>query len=454
VFVPRPAIAVALPRHEFEALRPALADAGYDAAAISGPADLAKVLSARRNVAAAVIDVENDFDAAAQMYAMLHDGGRDVPALLLIPPRSFGHVLLGSVQARDEYFVRPYSADSVRWRLEAMLVRVDTVNDVYDIADVTGAANPRAVETAPEFGQADESRAPASAESVPASTPDASGEAEVEAGSTPATRRGRIVIVFNPKGGVGKTTISINIGTFLQLHKKQRVLLVDCDTTTGHIAPSLGLERPRTLATAWQENDREATSETLAEIATTHGSGVGVLVLASSPLHTEVLEPKRVAAAVAEARDSYDWVILDMHPDYGPLNRSLFRLADRVLLPVTPDVPCIRAAVQFREVATALGIKDRVALVINRAKSGVSSADVERVVNLQTLARIRSAGMVFVRAADEGQSAVERFPNSRVVGDIEGLTERLMAGEAVDDTPHRRLTGSVRSLIGRLAQVP
>ena len=42
-----------------------------------------------------------------------------------------------------------------------------------------------------------------------------------------------------------------------------------------------------------------ATSESLAQVATVHSSGVGVLVMAESPLHTEVLEPKRVAEAVS-----------------------------------------------------------------------------------------------------------------------------------------------------------
>jgi pilus assembly protein CpaE len=240
-------------------------------------------------------------------------------------------------------------------------------------------------------------------------------------------RRGRIIIVFNPKGGVGKTTISINLASAMQMHKGQRVLLVDCDTITGHIAASLGLQQLRTLASAWRENAMSGTYESVPQIASIHSSGIAVLVMAESPLHTEILEPRRVVDAIMTARDSYDWVILDMHPDYGPLNQSLFDQADTILVPVTPDVPCIRAAVQFREVAVELGIRDRLMMVINRANSGVAAADVLRVVAIPDVARIRSAGMLFVRAADEGKSAVERFPTAKVVGDIDTLADRLIA---------------------------
>jgi Flp pilus assembly CpaE family ATPase len=76
------------------------------------------------------------------------------------------------------------------------------------------------------------------------------------------------------------------------------------------------------------------------------------------------------------------------------------------------------------------------------------------------MARVRSAGMLFVRASDEGKSAVERFPDAKVVGDIETLAERLMNGvEAEDDQsaglPSReRVRGTFRGLFERLtAQV-
>ena len=167
-----------------------------------------------------------------------------------------------------------------------------------------------------------------------------------------------------------------------------------------------------------------------------------------------------MADAIVSAREFYDWVILDMHPDYGPLNQALFAQADRVLVPVTPDVPCIRAAVQFREVAVELNIRDRLKLVINRANSGVAASDVERVVAVPALARIRSAGMLFVRAADEGKPAVERFPTAKVVGDIDALANRLMEGMEPGDgsriapSPRSRITGSFRGLFERLtAQV-
>ena len=79
-------------------------------------------------------------------------------------------------------------------------------------------------------------------------------------------------------------------------------------------------------------------------------------------------------------------------------------------MPVTPDVPAIRAAVQLRDVARGLGCRERLAMVVNRANSGVSVADMERTVGMPALALIRSGGLLFVRAANEGRTVIEMFP--------------------------------------------
>ncbi len=119
-----------------------------------------------------------------------------------------------------------------------------------------------------------------------------------------------------------------------------------------------------------------------------------------------------------------------MHPSYSPLNQAIFQRSDRILVPVTPDVPALRAAVQLRDVAVELGVRDQLALVVNRANSGVSVTDMEKTVGMPALALIRSGGLLFVRAANEGRSVVEQFPKEKVSEDFAVLAERLVGTES------------------------
>jgi Flp pilus assembly CpaE family ATPase len=66
------------------------------------------------------------------------------------------------------------------------------------------------------------------------------------------------------------------------------------------------------------------------------------------------------------------------------------------------------------------------ALVINRANSGVGVADMERTVGMPALAQVRSGGMLFVRAANEGRTVIEMFPKEKITEDFDALADRLL----------------------------
>ena len=457
----RSAVAISLTGSEYRSVRKHLTDAGFEAVAVKSASDVEKLLARRSDVEVAILDTETDFDGSIAMYGVLRRANPEIYILMLVPARSLGRIGINrGIDPRDEYFTRPYSAESLRWRIEAMLIRGERLpalepEEVLETEGEAPAAVAAPADASGEIGTVGPvGVSPAEKTEAPAAGAHLGALGRV--GRLEPRPHGRIAIVFNPKGGVGKTTISINLGSALQIRRAKRVLIVDCDTITGHVASSLGLGKPRTLADAWVEDDAAGVAETIEQIATVHSSGIGVLVLADSPMHTEILEPRRVAEAIVAARDSYDWVILDMHPDYGPLNRALFAQADRIIVPVTPDIPCIRAAIQFRDVATELGLHDRLMLVINRVNSGVATSDLQRVVDLPVLARIRSAGLLFVRAADEGRSVVERSPAAKAAGDINEMAERLLEISSPESVASRGgIAGSLRGLFDhRAARAP
>ena len=358
---------------------------------------------ARRDVVVGIIDAEEDAGLASHAWDLLHrvralDPGADGHR----PPHDRPLDLTGAGHEDDEYLTRPYSAESVRWRVEAMCIRSVAIDD--------------------------------------GSGPVLQGA--IDGGNW--GRRGQLIALFNPKGGVGKTTIAVNLAAAL-VDKGQQVLLLDADTVTGHVATSLGMEGCPTVVDAWRDEAEGGPPIPFLELASAHPSGMRVLPLTSSPIHTEVLDPERVAQNVAIARRGVDFVIADLHPSYSPLNRAVFDKADRILIPLTPDLPAIRAVVKLREVADELGMRDRLALIINRANSGVSVDDVEKAVGIPTFATIRSSGLVLVKASNEGRTLVELAPREPITQDsLRSPTASLAAPPSAS-----RKTAGLR-LFGRL----
>ena len=64
-------------------------------------------------------------------------------------------------------------------------------------------------------------------------------------------------------------------------------------------------------------------------------------------------------------------------------------------------------------------------MVVNRANSGVGVQDMERTVGMPALALIRSGGLLFVRAANEGRTVIEMFPKERITDDFDNLADAL-----------------------------
>ena len=379
----RPAIVIALPDSERSVVADELKSAGFESIVIGSPDELEALLRERRDVAVAILDGENDLNESLEYYSLLHEGSREIPALMVMSPRALDK--MWSAASSDEFFSRPYTADSIRWRIEAMCIRSVTVDDGSGPVIQSGSM---------EMGD--------------------------------WTRRATVIAIFNPKGGVGKTTIATSLASTLQLNHGQKVLLIDADTVTGHVTTSLGLEHVRTVADSWRDQAEGGDPESFIELAAAHPSGMSVVSLTSSPLHTDILEPQRVADAITAARPYFDFIVVDLHPSYSALNQAVFVKADRILVPVTPDVPALRAAVQLRDVAIEIGVQDRLALIVNRANSGVSVADMEKTVGMPAMALIRSGGLLFVRAANEGRTVIEMYPRERVSEDFQALAERLV----------------------------
>ena len=192
-------------------------------------------------------------------------------------------------------------------------------------------------------------------------------------------RHGRIVTVFSPKGGTGKTVTATNLAASFAKYEQKRTLLLDLDLQFGDAAIMLGLEPEKTiydLVVAPGELD----SEKLAGYTTKHTCGLDILPAPLRPEDAELVTESKLARLLEVARESYDIIVVDTSPFFhGPMLATLDR-TDELLMLCGLDVPTlknVRLSMQTLELLSFPA--SRIRFVLNRANSkvGMKKSEVE-----------------------------------------------------------------------------
>jgi pilus assembly protein CpaE len=190
---------------------------------------------------------------------------------------------------------------------------------------------------------------------------------------------GRIVTVFSPKGGTGKTAIATNLSTALAKHEGKRALLLDLDLQFGDAAIMLGLQPEKTiydLVSAPGELDPEK----LSGYTTRHPSGLDILPAPLRPEDAELVTEAKIGRLLEVARTSYDVIVVDTSPFFhGPMLATLDQTYE-LLLVCSLDVPTIknvRLSLQTLELLSFPTKKVRVLLNRSNSKVGMKESEVE-----------------------------------------------------------------------------
>ena len=216
---------------------------------------------------------------------------------------------------------------------------------------------------------------------------------------------GQIVAIFSPKGGVGRTTIAVNMAIAAATELGKSVVLVDGSFQFGDVGVLLNLN-PKNKSIADLVPELEAGEpESLDTFVINHSAGVRVLLAPPSPEMAELITPTAVKRVLEALRRQADLVIVDCTSWFNETTLAILDAADTVLTILSLEITSIKNMRLFLEVADQLGYEHgKVKLVLNRADSslGIRVSDVENSIGRKVDHSIVSDGRSVVYALNRG----------------------------------------------------
>ncbi len=238
--------------------------------------------------------------------------------------------------------------------------------------------------------------------------------------------RSKLLVVYAPKGGVGKTTVAFNLAVALG-QAGTRTALVDGSLQFGDLRSLLRVptDAPSILDLP---TDRIGESD-LQDVLWRDPSGIDILLAPPRVEMAEMVSVRDVEKALSLLRRLYGAVVVDMPSALGDIPLALLDAADTILEIVTYDSTTIRNTLAIAEAFRAIGYPpSKVRYVVNRADStgGIAAEDLARALGRVPEHTIVSDGLLVVQANNEGLPFVLANPDAPISRDIAQLAAFLI----------------------------
>jgi pilus assembly protein CpaE len=231
-----------------------------------------------------------------------------------------------------------------------------------------------------------------------------------------AARGRRVVAVTGASGGVGVTSVAVNLAVSLAAAKEQETLLLDLDMVFGSVDAALDIVTDHTLFTVLQNFERlDATL--LKRSMTRHASGLYVLPRPEAIEEIAKVDPNTLHRLLGLLKATFGTVVIDTSKGLQSSDFAAIEIADEILVVVQLELTCLRNTARLLGLFQQFdGLVDRVKLIANRAGSTdteISQAKAEETLKMPITWQIPNASKIFQAARIKGAPIADVAKGSR-----------------------------------------
>ncbi|MBN2085661.1 MAG: response regulator [Anaerolineales bacterium] len=188
---------------------------------------------------------------------------------------------------------------------------------------------------------------------------------------------GKVIVVYSPRGGVGRTMVSTNLAISLQTADTPTVV-VDAALQFGDVSACLNLQTRNSLIDL-VEQAGELDAELVERIAIHHPSGLKVIAAPARPEQAEAVQGAQISKVIRFLTTVFQYVVVDTSAALNEATIGAIDASDVVLLIGAPDLPTIKNLRMFFDLGEALSLTpQKIILIMNRMdkRFGISAEKV------------------------------------------------------------------------------
>jgi pilus assembly protein CpaE len=239
----------------------------------------------------------------------------------------------------------------------------------------------------------------------------------------------RVIAIAGAKGGVGKTTVAVNLSVLLARRYPKETVLVDLYSQFGDVSLMLNLRPRRTLVDLVPLED-EIDQELVEAHLTLHESGLKVLVGSNGPTDLSVVNAELLGSVLGALKQTYRFIVFDVPPMlYDATTYALAHATVVVLVANLFDLTTLNDTRKLYHFLTREYVpRERIHLVLNRvARSNRLRIDeIQDALGRPAVTSIPNAAGLAVNSVNEGKPFVISHPEAGVSRSIGGLAEQVI----------------------------
>jgi len=255
----------------------------------------------------------------------------------------------------------------------------------------------------------------------------------------------RLIVLYSPKGGVGTTTVAVNLALAVAARAPDQVALVDLTPMGGLVATHLDLRPKLNVADLMRDSAGDISPEILrTTYLSRHDAGVLLLAGSAAPTTDPLMSPAETTRILEAVLAAVPTVVVDLGSHLDERVMAGLDAADDVVFVVTPDFPALKAVHGMLEwLGEVGGQRAEPTIVVNEtyALQTLTPGDIETALGRRVAVRIPYDPLLYLRAANQGTPVFSSAPTSQPARRFDQLAGVILGEDAPASITERRRRG-------------